>query len=414
MKILLSAFAYAPNVGSEPGVGWRWAAELGKHHEVTVITDVTRRPLVEADGARLPSNVCVVYFRPAWLSKVPLNSTTAPLLYTAWQFGLLGFARALHRERAFDLAIHATYGVFRHPSFLGYLGIPFVFGPLGGGEDAPLALKRSIRGKEKIKELLRSLLNKAALFDPFLWLAYARATLILAKTEDTRRALPWPFRRRAIVYPEIGIDAPTGIEARARQPGEPLRVLFAGRLLGWKGAHLAIRAVAQAVAEGVPVEFTLLGKGPFEPELRRIAAEAGIQDSIHWVSQMPQQELFALYQTMHCFLFPSLHDSSGNVVLEAQANGLPVICLDMGGPATLVTPETAIVVSTRGCNETAVVSGLAAALSRLASNEGLRVDMARAAVARSSKSMSWSSRVNGALALLNDRDRGLIAVTKEK
>jgi len=403
MKILLSAFAFAPNVGSEPGVGWRWAVELAKQHEVVVVTDMTRRPLVEANGVQLPDNVEVVYYRPAWLRTLPLNSTTAQLLYTLWQFGLLGFARRLHRDRWFDLAIHITYGVFRHPSFLGYLGIPFVFGPLGGGEDAPLALKRSIRGREKLKELLRSLLNKTALFDPFLWAAYARATLILVKTEDTRRALPWPFRHRAVVYPEIGIDAPAGIEPAARQVGEPLRVLFAGRLLGWKGAHLAIRAVAQAVAQGVPVEFTLLGKGPFEPELRKVATDVGLADSIRWVSELPQQELFALYRTMHCFLFPSLHDSSGNVVLEAQANGLPVVCLDLGGPATLVTPETAIVVQTKGKSEDAVVHGLASSIAQLGRDESRRMAMASAALANVGIRMTWENRVNGALALLGNQ-----------
>jgi glycosyltransferase involved in cell wall biosynthesis len=400
MKILLSAFAFAPNVGSEPGVGWRWAAELGKHHEVTVVTDVTRRPMVEADAVQLPPNVRVVYFRPVWLRAVPLNSTTAQLLYTAWQFGLLGFARGLQREHRFDLAMHCTYGVFRHPSFLGYLGIPFVFGPVGGGEDAPLALKRSIRGREKIKELMRSLLNKAALFDPFLWLAYAKSTLILTKTEDTRRALPWPFRRRAIVYPEIGIDALDGIQARVRQSGEPFRVLFAGRLLGWKGVHLAIRAVAQAIAQGVPAELTLLGRGPFEPELRKVAASVGLLESIRWVSYVPQHELFALYRTMHCLLFPSLHDSSGNVVLEAQANGLPVVCLDLGGPATLVTPDTSIVVATRGLNEQALVHRLADAMEVLAADEERRAAMGRAAVVNVSAAMTWENRVRGALALL--------------
>ena len=406
MKILLSAFAFAPNVGSEPGVGWRWAGELGKHHEVTVITDATRQPLVEANGVQLPPNVRVVYFRPPWLRAIPLNSATAPLLYTLWQFGLLGFARRLQRERRFDLAIHCTYGVFRHPSFLGYLGIPFVFGPLGGGEDAPLALKRSIRGREKVKELLRSLLNKAALFDPFLWAAYARATLILTKTEDTRRALPWPFRRRALVYPEIGIDAPAHIEPCRRQPGEPLRVLFAGRLLGWKGAHLAVRAVAKAVAQGVPVEFTLLGKGPYEAELRRVAAEAGLTDSIRWVSQMPQQQLFALYKSMHCFLFPSLHDSSGNVVLEAQAYGLPVICLDIGGPATLVAPGTSLVVAAHRQGELGVVKGLADSLGKLAADEDGRVAMARAAISHACIGMSWESRVRGVMALVERAERG--------
>lgn len=401
MKILLSAFAFAPNVGSEPGVGWRWAAELAKQHEVTVVTDATRRPLVEAAGVQLPNNVEVLYYRPNWMRAMPLNSTTAQVLYTLWQFGLLGFARHLHRNRGFDLAIHITYGVFRHPSFLGYLGIPFIFGPLGGGEDAPLALKRSIRGREKVKELLRSLLNKTALFDPFLWVAYAKSTLILTKTEDTRRALPWPFRKRAVVYPEIGIDAPKGIQPCPRYEGDPLRVLFAGRLLGWKGAHLAIRAIAQAMEQGVQIEFTLLGKGPFEAELRKVARGIGIHDRIHWVSQIPQQELFELYRTMHCFLFPSLHDSSGNVVLEAQANGLPVVCLDLGGPATLVTAETAIVVGTNNQDEAGVTRALASALRQLAEDENRRLTMVSAALFNVRETMAWEDRVKGALALLN-------------
>lgn len=406
MKILLSAFAFAPNVGSEPGVGWRWATELAKQHEVVVVTDMTRRPLVEADGVQHPDNVEVVYYRPVWLRAMPLNSTTAQLLYTLWQFGLLGFARRLHWDRRFDLAIHITYGVFRHPSFLGYLGIPFVFGPLGGGEDAPLALKRSIRGREKLKELLRALLNKTALFDPFLWAAYAKSTLILAKTEDTRRALPWPFRRRSVVYPEIGIDAPAGIQPCARQDGEPLRVLFAGRLLGWKGAHLAIRAVAHAIAQGVPVEFTMVGRGPFEAELRQVAHAAGIHDRIRWISQMPQQELFALYQTMHCFLFPSLHDSSGNVVLEAQAYGLPVICLDIGGPATLVSSGTAIVVPTQNQNEAGVVQGLADAVRILAGDEQSRIAMSLASLEHVRGAMSWENRAYGVFSFLDQVRHG--------
>lgn len=406
MRVLLSAFAFAPNVGSEPGVGWRWATELARHHEVTVVTDVTRRVLVEANGVLLPPNIRVCYFRPRWLRAAPLNSTTAQLLYTAWQFSLLGFARRLHREHGFHLAIHCTYGVFRHPSFLGYLGIPFIFGPLGGGEDAPLALKRSIHGREKIKELLRSLLNKMALIDPFLWAAYAKATVILAKTEDTRRALPWPFRRRSVVYPEIGIDAPAGIQPCARQDGEPLRVLFAGRLLGWKGAHLGIRAVAHAMAQGVPVEFTLVGRGPFEAELRQVAHAAGIHDRIRWISQMPQQELFALYQTMHCFLFPSLHDSSGNVVLEAQAYGLPVICLDIGGPVTLVSSETAIVVLTQNQNEAGVVERLADAIRRLADDEQSRVAMSQASLEHVRGTMSWESRANGIFTLMDQVQHG--------
>jgi glycosyltransferase involved in cell wall biosynthesis len=405
MKILLSAFAFAPNVGSEPGVGWRWAAELSRFHEVTVVTDVTRRVLVEAAGVQIPSNLRVVYFRPVLLSALPLNSTTAQLLYTIWQFGLLSFARRLHREQNFDLAIHCTYSVFRHPSFLGYLGIPFVFGPVGGGEDAPLALKCSFPLGEKIKELLRSLLNIAALFDPFLWLAYFRTTLILVSTEQTRNALPWNFRKRAVVYSNLGIDAIPNIKPIACAKGKPLRILFAGRLLGWKGVHLAIRALAEARRNGENIELTILGNGSYEHVLKQLAKDEDVDQFIIWLGHRPQSELFELYRSMHGFIFPSLHDSGGTVVLEAQANGLPVICLDLGGPATLVTSETAIVVGTHGCNEEAVVEGLANALSVLAGDESRRIAMANAAIEHA-KSMSWESRVGGMLALVKGVSRG--------
>lgn len=403
MRILLSAFACAPAAGSEGGVGWRWAHELAAEHEVIVVTDITRREAIESylKGETHP-NLQFVYFRPSWLRPIPLNFSTAQLLYTAWQFALLPFAKELHRKHRFDIAMHISYGVHRHPSFLGWLGIPFIFGPLGGGEDAPLRLKRSIKGHEKVRELLRTCINKLALIDPFLWIAYAKSTLILVKTEETRNALPWLYRKRAIVHPEIGIDVPGDSLPASRQTGAPLRILYAGRLLGLKGVHLAIRAVAALWRKGIACEFTLVGRGPFEAELRRVAREEGIESRIHWIGYLPQPELFELYRSMHCLLFPSLHDSSGNVVLEAQAYGVPVICLDLGGPATLVTSDTAIIVPTWNQDEDGVVRGLVAALERLAEDETRRAAMGHEAIANVRETMAWEKRVKGALAFLGN------------
>jgi glycosyltransferase involved in cell wall biosynthesis len=133
-----------------------------------------------------------------------------------------------------------------------------------------------------------------------------------------------------------------------------------------------------------------------------VAFEAGVLDRFRWIGQLSQQVLFALYRSMHCFLFPSLHVSSGNVVLEAQANGLPVICLDLGGPATLVAPDAAIVVDTQGRNEGGVVNELAKAVERLATDEASRFEMGKAAITNVREKMTWNDRVYGALALLKN------------
>lgn len=406
MKILLSAFACKPNSGSETGVGWRWAIELAKSHDVVVLTDVTRKIAIEQELMLHPiENLLVVYYRPVCIEWLPLNSTTAQFLYSAWQYSLLPFARRLHKDKKFDLIIHLTYGVFRHPSFLGFVGPVFVFGPVGGGEDAPWALKHSLPVNEKVKELLRSLLNRLARYNPFLRIALGRASLILAKTEDTRCALPPGMQNKTIVCSEIGIDKRTlkcEQDLHCRDVNLPLQVLFAGRMLGWKGAHFAIMAVAAALGRGHRIHLTMVGSGPLLSWLKSLAIKLGVDNHVTWIGQIPQQDLFALYECMHCFLFPSLHDSSGNVVLEALSFGLPVICLDVGGPVTIVNLKCARVISTKGKTEAVLVDVIADELGYLATNESARQNMALEAIARA-KSMTWANQIERNMLLVHER-----------
>lgn len=402
MRILLSAFACGPNAGSELGVGWRWATAIANAHEVVVVTDVTRRNAIEHELARKPvANLSVVYFRPWWLSRVPLNSRTAQLLYSAWQYSLLPFALRLHRTRPFELVFHLTYGVFRHPSFLGFLGAPFVFGPVGGGEDAPWRLKRSLPRREKLKEAMRTAAIKAARCNPALWLALAKTDCILCKTPQTRDALPSFCRARTTVQCEVGVDVTAAsTDMIVRTPGTPFRLLTVGRLIGLKGTHLAIRAVAQATSDGVDCSLTVVGDGPLRDFLKKLAASLGILNRIDWIPHVPQAELLGKYREFDAFLFPSLHDSSSNVVLEALAAALPVICLDLGGPATLVSDRCAIVVPTSGRDEPQLVSDVASAIVTLARDEQRQLSMRDAAVCQA-VGMSWEATISQALAAVD-------------
>lgn len=367
MKILLSAFACAPHVGSEAGAAWRWAMELARHHEVVVVTDEFRREAIEAELAQRPlDNPQFVFFRPRWLRHVPFRSFWSRFLYVGWQYSLLPFARRLHRQHRFDFSHHLTWGVFRHPSFLGFLGIPFVLGPLGGGEDAPLRLKRSVHGRAKVAELSRTALNWVARYSPVLWWASSRAVVIFTRTPSTARMLPNDLGKRAILAQEIGTSPREDIVPGRHDPTRPLRVIFAGRLLAWKGVHFAIGAVAHARAKGVDVHFSVIGAGPYSGELRRKADELGIP--VEFVSHVPQRELFERFRQADCFLFPSLHDSGGTVVLEALSFGLPVVCLDLCGPAEFVDEECGVVVMTAGKHEAEVEAALGDALVLLATD----------------------------------------------
>ncbi len=393
MKILVSAFACLPNVGSEGGVGWRWAMEWAREHEVVVITDTSRRAAIEAELVAHPvGNPRFVYFRPWWLRWIPLNSLTAQALYQLWQIALLPFVRRLHADEAFDLAHHVSYGVFRQPSLIGHAGIPLVFGPVGGGEDAPWRLKRSMSLPEKGREGLRSLLNRFARVDPLLRWGIQGSALVLAKTSATARALPEGFADRTTVALEIGTVPRAGMVPRMAPAGRPLRLLYAGRLLGWKGIHLGLAAIAAARNGGVAVEFHIVGSGPYEARLRRQAGKLGIDRNLHWYPAVPQAELFAKYREVDAVLFPSLHDSSGNVVVEALSFALPVICLDLGGPAEIVTDASGCVVRTDGLDEAGVIARLADAIERLARDGALYERLSAGALVRAGE-LDWDRQM---------------------
>ena len=241
MKIMLSAFACAPNMGSEAGSGWLYAVELARAHRVWVLTDESRRRAIESHAEMLPENLKIIYYRPKLIAALKLDSKTAHLIYQAWQMGAWRVAKALDAVHAFDVCWHLTYGVFRQPSWMWKVGKPFVFGPVGGGERAPMRLWAGMPPSEKVRELSRDVVNAVCWWPP----AFAQpiGTLIwsLRGPRTPRRVLPTWVQRKTVVQQEIGgYPARLQPEARRGHSGH-LKILFAGRLLGLKGVHLAIR-----------------------------------------------------------------------------------------------------------------------------------------------------------------------------
>ena len=188
---------------------------------------------------------------------------------------------------------------------------------------------------------------------------------------------------------EIGIDRHAAIDeapAEAEKRQTTLHVLYVGRFLYWKGMDLGLRAIAELRRRGLPVRLTMIGQGNEKSRWQRLTAELRLADCVTWVPWMKQTDLLAAYRTFDALLFPSLHDSSGNVVLEAMAGGLPVVCLDLGGPAQLVDEHCGRVVAAQ--DATQAVQGLADALAELAHNRAL-ITALRAGARAKAQAYSW-------------------------
>ena len=393
LKLLISAYACEPGKGSEPGVGWRWALETAAlGHEVWVLTRSNNEPGITHQLAMLghPANLHFLYYDlPPSMRWWKRGGCTVHLYYLLWQWGAYKFIRARLAQLPFDAVHHLTFGVIRHPSFMGRLGLPFVTGPLGGGERAPPAMRRPLSWGGRIKDTLRDVFNWMARYDPFVRQMYAQAGLILMKTPQSLAWLPSKYQSRARCMLEIGIDRHAAIDeapAEAEKRQTTLHVLYVGRFLYWKGMDLGLRAIAELRRRGMPVRLTMIGQGNEKPRWQRLTAELRLADCVTWVPWMKQTDLLAAYRTFDALLFPSLHDSSGNVVLEAMAGGLPVVCLNLGGPAQLVDEHCGRVVAAQ--DATQAVQGLADALAELAHNRAL-ITALRAGARAKAQAYSW-------------------------
>lgn len=420
MKILMSAFSCGPGAGSEPGIGWNWAVEAARQgHRVHVVTQPEYRDRIEAaiaDG-KVPANLTFAFFMPGSIAKLldagcraGLEAITWQIVHPLWQIALLAHLRASGDVARFDIVHHITLGGIRHPTLLGRLPVPLVLGPLGGGERAPFALRRSFPWRGWIKDLVRDIHTLMLRIDPITRGACRDAMVVYARTRESLDALPASARPKAGIRLELGIDEFPPVSRPPRVAGAPLKLMYAGQLVYWKGMHLGLRAVAEARRAGHDVRLTMVGSGPEEGAFRRLADSLGLGDAVTWRGQVSHSEMGGLYAAHDALLFPSLHDSSGNVVLESMVRGLPVICLDLCGPAEMVTPASGRIVATCGKGEADAVAGLAAAIAEIDRSPELNARLSDGALLRS-RQFLWPVVV---ASLYADVEKRLAAAAAER
>lgn len=398
MKVLLSAYACEPDIGSEPGVGWHMAMEIAAlGHQVVVLTRSNNRGRIEkklAEIAPIP-NLRFEYFDlPGWMKWWKKGRQGVHLYYLLWQRGAYGMARGLHEREAFDLVHHVTFVSLRQPSFMGKLGIPFIFGPISGGDSIPIRLRKGSSFRARFNERLRDLVNAWVRFSPMMRGVFKRSSLIYATSQATRELIPAAFQDKTRLKLAIGIapDMTSPPDLQSAQGRTGLRLLYVGHLLFLKGIHLGLRAFAELLKVSPDSRFSIVGRGVFKPELQRLAAELGVEANVDWVDWVDQRKLKEIYQSHDLFLFPSLRDSGGMALLEAMGRGLPAVCLALGGPGQIVTEACGRGIDAAGKDEIAVGHDLGKALIEIAGDPALRKRLAQGAYDRAC-SITWAGNV---------------------
>jgi glycosyltransferase involved in cell wall biosynthesis len=353
VRILLSAFACNPQWGSEFGTGWNWATALADAgHEVTVLTPPKfRDSIFAADPKNIEFRFVDLEAHEAGVSSVGMLRDAASAsfyrvkpsiglydVYQRWQRRALLHVQA--ESHNYDVAHHVTWGGLHLGSQLWRMPIPFIYGPIGGGQTAPAAYRRYF-GRSWAMEMART-----ASTGPLLRLSnQCRQTLrqsaVTLVCNSATGSLAERLGASDVRFMLADGVSPSWIGTSHSQPaGEPV-VLFVGRLLPRKAPTLAVEAFAE-LRRKIPARMVIAGDGPLRSEVLAAVERLGLNDCVEMIGAVPHDGIKSLYDSSTVLLFTSLRESFGAPLLEALARGVPAVALNHHGVADAAVGSAAV------------------------------------------------------------------------
>jgi len=388
VKILLSAIACNPVTGSDAFFGWSAARALTSLGEVHVLTHGFSRPFISTEQEKaLPSIKFHFLGSPGKLSR---NGLVARLQSwqgcRLWQERLvLPYAEELNALERFDLVHHVTISSWRLPSPLWKLGIPFIWGPLGGGEETPMAFRPLLSPPARVFEVLRRMSSFRAKHSKCLRdCAHSSSIALAANKESAGVLVKLGCSRVEMLSPAF--FPPNRISRFERDlPSKnwngPLRIFSGGNLEGRKGVALSLQALARLKCERIPFIYQIGGGGAEKPFLQKLAKELGLgPEDIEFGEGLTGSNYSDALHRTHVYLLPSLRENAGLTMMEAMLAGCVPVVLKLGGPGEIVTSDCGYPIPVE--NPAAAVEAITSTLRELHENRAQCKRLGEAASAR--------------------------------
>ena len=405
IRVLLSAYQCGAGMGSVSQIGWEWYQRLSKRCQVTLLTHVRNRTALEAAGIPIEDST-VIFIDTEWFagplyrlaSRCFPRSEHPKFLIASLDFFVYDWIATRHCRRLLKAGqvwdvVHAVTPVSPMAATgLHKLGVPLILGPWNGALASPTTFPEIMQAESKWLYPVR---NFGRVID-FLAGSTRKAAMILTATRSTVAGIPSRYRAKCRFMLENGVDL--GLFEPAPWPpipsdSNPLRVVFVGRLLPFKGVAMLLDAIK---ALDFPVQLTIVGEGSERSVLERRTGDCGIAEKVLFTGNLPLNEIAQIIQQAHVFCLPSVRESGGAVLLEAMAVGRPVIAIDFGGPAEIVDDGVGVKLPATG--KVDVVQGLIKQLENVRQQPELWIARGQEGRRRVELNYNWDAKIASAIA----------------
>ena len=376
-KVLISAYACIPDRGSEEGNGWYYSSLASKQgYQVWCLTRDIGKAEIEKKLKQSPHpNLTIVYVTVSpWIDKALYWGLIGMYFhYLYWQWSTLQVAAQLSKKHRFDLVHHVSYTSLQLGSFLYRLKLPFLFGPVGGGQIAPKSMRPYFK-EYWLKERMRTWVSNLLLnFNPGCYRSVRYANYVLVWNEDTRRMVKLMGREKAVRKEFGGVGQSFIPSMPIHRPSRTtLQLVWVGRLMPRKALELSLHGLSKVNAQ-LPVHLTVVGDGEMGKYVPEYIRTYQLEDRVTWVGKVSYEQVKDYYRKADVFFFTSLRDTGPAQLMEAMAYSLPVVTLDLHGQAELVNSSTGIRVPVT--EPETVAANLAKAIEWMYHNEEKRTAM---------------------------------------
>ena len=278
--LLLMAYECMPDAEAEAYAGWERVLQAAREFDVHVIVGARSFAAIEERGHT--HEIPGVHFHTPkedalyrLLKRAPNLFPHNDIAYYHWQRLAYRKARELHRKHCFSLVHQINARTFREPGYTWRLGIPYVWGPMGGAQNLPVAFLAGLPLAEQIKERAHNIGNRLSLRRPRVKRAAKHASVLLAVNSANKSDFERAFRRRVELLPETAIDAVRRPETAKFRARGPLNILWSGESARSKALPLLLEALAN-LGHDVEYQLHILGDGPIDMEREALATQLGV------------------------------------------------------------------------------------------------------------------------------------------
>jgi glycosyltransferase involved in cell wall biosynthesis len=393
-KVVIIAYDFNPNIGSEAGAAYIWSEIIKKHYEIVIYTQKKHKEDLEKHG-------CTSTIR--FINSTPIVSKCLFKL-RLYNIDFFLFLRKLKKRLSKDInngfeLIHfnTPAGIHSYTNLGQKLKVPYIVGPIGGFLKLPPGFPEYRNFNTILKDLFYTRLLKK-----YKWKNYfENAEEIICGTELVKKHLPDVAKKKCRIIFDTFVDTEFFDNKGVFNNSTKVTIIFTGRLALFKGCILLLKSFENLLHKGYKnIELIFAGDGEEEKNIRDYISKNNLGSFIKMPGKVNRNTLRNYLLNSDIYCLPTLKDNGGTAILEAMACSLPVISTNYGGPAYSIVKGCGILIEPT--NIESYIKDLTKALESLINDRELRINMGNNARNHVVSNYSQTSLQEKALNVYND------------